>query len=224
MYLGELALDLDISLGTINITQACVDWCNGGTSINHMLETGYIYHTNGDSMFHVNKGVIGYRFGGVKGLEMDKCSLDNVSNTGLLGNESLVPYAIHGDTKYYLGAQTFGVTLSYCKEVKIHNSKFKDIRSENGDATGISVMNKSSRIKLYNLGISKLRAGLHDEKRKCYGISYYGEPTSYTHLKRNRRPWAVGIKVSDSCDTDINCVNIYSLKSCKKPEKITYVK
>ena len=206
IYLAELSHQLDITLGTLNITSDIVEWSKGVDTISDLLSMGYVYQLNVDSMFHINKGVIGYRFGGVKNLRMKDCYLDQIQNKGYLGNETLEPYHMNG-SDYYTGAQSIGVSISCCKNIKIKRSKLRNIKSDHGDSTGIDIMNSSKQIKLYDINISKLRAG----KGCC---------KEYKHNKRNYYPWSVGIKIKSSSDVDIDYTCIKDLKSCKYPRKI----
>lgn len=50
-----------------------------------VMEQGWRYVRNTDSMFHVNKGNIGVRMDGVYDLRIEDATVRNVTNLGLLG-------------------------------------------------------------------------------------------------------------------------------------------
>lgn len=172
-------------------------------------------------MFHVNKGVIGYRFGGVKWLEMKKCCLYNVKNKGFLGNETISPSLKAQDDTYYLGAQSIGVSVSYCVDVVIYKFKLKKIKSRNGDITGIYNMNQSKKIKIDEVQIYKLKSGKYIDG-KWRGINYYGDLVTFRKMKKNKVPQSVGIYVCKDCDVELGCLEIHKLCSPKRAEKIKY--
>lgn len=223
IYLAKLKIKYNLNLGTLNITEDVVIWSENDSVISEVIDQGYVYRTGADSMFHVNKGVIAYRFGGVKYLGMKKCYGCDIGNVGFLGNETITPSLKLQDSKYYLGAETFGVCLACCKDVTINDFYLKKIKSNNGNSVGIITMNKSENVCISYGKIKGVRAGqLVDGEWK--GTNYYGETVSYDGLKRNSVPQAVGIYIHDNCDVSIGCVNICDLKSPKKPKKVKYGK
>ncbi len=219
IYLGKLKLELNIPLGTLNISEDIVIWSENGSSINELLEDGYVYRTGADSMFHVNKGIIGYRFGGIRWLEMKKCYLYDIENQGFLGNETITPYLKAQNNKYYIGAETFGISLSACKFVNIEQNKLKKIISKNGNAIGITAFNKTENAKLFCIKIKNIKAGICSNKR-WIGINYYGKERSLKCLKRNEVPQAIGINICKDCCVKLENINIKDLCSPKKPKKI----
>lgn len=52
------------------------------------------YLCNGDAMFHVNKGIIGYKLDGVKNIYLYNIELENVINIGNKGS------SLNGDYDY----------------------------------------------------------------------------------------------------------------------------
>lgn len=221
IYLGKLRIELNVPLGTLNISKDVVAWSENGTDVKDILGYGYLYRTGADSMFHVNKGVIGYRFGGVKWLEMKKCCLYNVKNKGFLGNETISPSLKAQDDTYYLGAQSIGVSVSYCVDVVIYKFKLKKIKSRNGDITGIYNMNQSKKVKIDEVQIYKLKSGKYIDG-EWRGINYYGDLVTFRKMKKNKVPQSVGIYVCKDCDVELGCLEIHKLCSPKRAEKIKY--
>lgn len=163
LCLADIAKTNNIVLGTINITKDVVNWSKNGENISTILDMGYKYQYSMDSMFHVNKGVLGYRFGGVKHLTMKNCRLYNIYNGAHSSKHK------HG---YYMGSQTHGINFAYCKDVSLCSFKSKKIISKNGDAVGINVMNDSD-VKLYKIYMNYIKSltRCHKyHKYKGYGI------------------------------------------------------
>lgn len=199
LLMAELAIKLGIQLGKNNITQDVIDWAKSGTSVQTLLDKGYKYKCNGDSMFHVNKGAIGYRFDGVDNLNMYKCKLDNLVNYGRLGNEELDgAYVISHDQQKragYCGCESIAINFSYCKNVNMYENSIHDVLSANGDAVGVNIINKSKCLQIDEIQIKGLYAGtIHDGKWE--GEDYRGNYVPYEAGLPNSIPNAIGIHVS----------------------------
>ena len=80
-YKGNIS-QLDVS--RVSITQDTINWVESFTKLD---DTNLSYVCNGDGMFHVNKGVIGYKLDSVKHLIVKHCALENAINEGELGSE-----------------------------------------------------------------------------------------------------------------------------------------
>jgi len=223
LEIGNISLNHAITLGTLNITHDIVDWYLDGADISNVMKKGYIYKCNGDSMFHVNKGVIGLRLEGVKHLTVKRLKIYKIQNFGRLGNEKL-KCKFHDDQKeqYYMGAQAIGINISACQDVLMKKFKIGKVYSENGEAIGINVMNNSQNIRLFKFLIKNIKAGrlVYKCKRKIWmGKSYYGKNVPYKS-GRNKLPWAIGIKICRGCQVHLCKFKICDLKSLKKPVKI----
>lgn len=167
-------------LGTLNIQPAIVQWkdnsalyfkaVNGifkmynGSNAPHLIggiPIEYIIEGNCDTMFHVNKGMIGLRIDGGNDICIINCGISNVSNDGNLG--STLPGAYvksHKDTGDkligYQGAKTFGAVLSACNNVIIRNLNISGITSTHGSACGLSIRNGSTNMDAKNVLIQNV--------------------------------------------------------------------
>ena len=199
ILMAKISLDLGIQLGKNNITQDTIDWAYNNTNISELLDLGYKYKCNGDSMFHVNKGVNCCRFDGVNNMEIRNCILDTVENYGYLGNEKYDGAYVtsHDQQKRpgYCGADTTGVIFSYCKNISICDLDIKNIKSMNGNAVAISMINESRKINIDNFDVKGVSAGTLQEN-VWLGQNYDGEYVHYTVGMPNDVPDAIGVYVS----------------------------
>lgn len=199
ILLADLSIKLGIQLGKNSITADTIEWANSNTDIQELLNKGYKYKCNGDSMFHVNKGAIGYRFDGVDNLTMVKCSLKNLANYGRMGNESLGGAYVtsHDQQKRpgYGGADTTGISFSYCKNLCQDRIKISHIVSANGDSIATNIINSSHCVNIDHIEIKGVRAGTIYEG-KWLGEDYYGNHVPYEVGLPNNVPNAIGIYIS----------------------------
>ena len=210
ILLAEISLSMGMQLGKNTIDQAVVDWSHNNTSIDTLLEKNYTYKCNGDSMFHVNKGAIGYRLDGIEGFIMSKSSISKLENLGKLGNEVYCgPYKYSHDNQKepgYGGCNVSGVSLSYCNKGELYKVLVDGLYSENGSCIGINNLNKTRDVCIDRVRIGNLLAGRSVENESEYlwkGVSYYGLDVEYNANYPNKVPNAVGIKVSKN-----SCVNL----------------
>jgi len=130
---------------------------------------------NGDSMHHVHKGTVAYRFDGISGLSMNQCSATEISNKGpagsLLGgqykNGSDGGHEEQGDTLVgYTGSDTYGIRLSACEHVTLTECRVGSVVSNQGSGYGLYVSNGSRNILLNGCVIDSVKAGMetHSEE------------------------------------------------------------
>lgn len=117
-----------------------------------MIEGGNVIYDlkcNGDSMFHVNKGVIGYRIDGASTLCISNCSANNIENIGQSGSNLCGSYITsHPATEGthcvgYTGSDCFGAVFNAVNDNKVANFNISNVVSANGCAHGIVVQNES---------------------------------------------------------------------------------
>ena len=216
LYLAELSHVLNTPIGKSNITPDVVQWAKNGTSISTLLANGYVYKCGGDSMHHLNKSAIGFRFDALNDLRVEKCGYYKIKNHEFIEM---------GTDKYHKNHDAFkrkrlgviGVNLSYCSNVDIYKFKGKKLFSKHGDAVGMNVIFGSQNVKLEDVKLSDIKAGyLHG--CKWLGEDYYGEWVKYKD-----EPIAIGIRYEDKAITKLEDVCIYDLRSCQHPIKILKV-
>ena len=82
---GEFPSFLDVT--RLNITQEVLTWIESGSALSTIVQQPTDYLCNGDTMFHVNKGVIGFKMDGAQNVTMKNTSVDEIENFGTLAQE-----------------------------------------------------------------------------------------------------------------------------------------
>ncbi|MFK7885287.1 MAG: hypothetical protein AB8G16_00350 [Gammaproteobacteria bacterium] len=143
---------------------------------------------NGDSMFHVNKGVIGFKMDGVEDLVMRATSIRGLSNVGQAGSDLCGDYLHNGDglshpaatLPGYGGAHTRGYTFAGSKDVLLEHTKMLQSQAYTGDSIGVEVLTDSQNVVIRDMQLRQLHAGVA-----------LPEPL----LPPNRLPSAVGVRI-----------------------------
>lgn len=194
IYLGELAINLNIPIGKNNLSSDLIQWTKNKSHINILLNKGYKYKCGGDSMFHFNKGAIGMRFDGLKNLEINNSKIDNIRNSGLLGNDLLSGNkgTSHDESLRtgYCGSTVTGINLSFCEKVKTTNSDLLNLNSDNGDCIGINILFSCKDVMLESIRLKHFKAGNKERK----GYNYYGKLVDFTDTLPNKIPQVICIK------------------------------
>lgn len=229
ILLGKLANKYDIKAGKLNIAAEVISWAESNSSISDLLKTGFKYKCNGDSMHHVAKPVHGFRFDGIRYLEVRYSEAVNIGNIGYFGamievdaerpddNTMLVH---HGQIRPgYRGSSSIGWNFSHVISSSIKHVKAKNIYASNGDATGFRFINGCNKIKLITSIINRVLSGLLKDN-KWYYIDHRGDNKFFKFHSFSSVPDSVGVKVEDdNCLVTIKCSKINGLKApgCKVP-------
>lgn len=122
---------------------------------------------NGDAMFHVNKGCIGFKIDGVNGLYMENCLASDIQARGINGStlcgNYLGSHLSQGKMLGYNGDKCYGAILSACNDIKIENLSIENIESINSSAFGFKVQNESCNAILNNLSINNIKSNIAGE-------------------------------------------------------------
>lgn len=145
--------------GTSNGDEHAVAFLRGERTLADLVtQHGYTYQRNGDSMFHVNKGVVGLRIDGSRDVCLHGVSVRNTVNFGLPGVTRALPgepddetAAYTGSTdgghpgqgkQYgYLGADARGISLAATATVHVDKTSVDGVQSMVGNARGLDVFN-----------------------------------------------------------------------------------
>jgi len=226
LYLAEISLTLVIPIGKTNITFDVINWSKGYGEFINLMESGYKFVKGTDSMLHINKSVFAFRIDAINNFAMEKCSYDNIRNVGRIGItdefEKVGQIKNHDlfQRDRYCGADTTGISISYCKNVSIENFKGYNLFSRNGNAIGISEYFGSTNIRLDRVKLKNIKAGNKkkcDKRGKPLGENYYGKLVPCKELPR-----AIGIRYEkrNEAIVEIKDVTICNLSSPAKPIKI----
>lgn len=115
---------------------------------------------NGDSMFHVNKGVLGVNCNGIYGLTLKNVVVDGVRNAGMAADEGNHPN--QGESMVgYTGDDAVGVSLAACHRVSLCSVDISEIvaEPENGVALGVNVRGRTQNVLLKKCSTPSLRIG-----------------------------------------------------------------
>ena len=213
-------------LGKLNISKDIVDWSEGLIELSTILNNGSEYKCAGDSMFHLNKGVFGYRFDCCDNISLDNVGAYDLQNFAFLGNEDYCGnYKTSHDgqnTLGYPGTSAIGMNFSYCRYIECRDVFVKNIQSSNGEAVGIRFKNSCNNIFIDDVHINNISAGIKVDNQRNYwrGTNYYGNQVHYTSDLPNLPPSAIGIKISnDSYKIKVKRRKIRNLEapSCMVP-------
>lgn len=171
-----------------SISQELITWVESGTPLTNYLElnpgphgTGFI--CNGDQMFHVNKGVIGFKLDGAIGVDVRNSQAKNISNIGKAGSSICGSYERShpaATLKGYGGAITRGVSIAGSQDVSLTDIEINKVSSKNGSAIGVDIQTDSKNVEIKDVKIQRLSAG----------STYQGPPTAH--------PEAIAIRTADT--------------------------
>jgi hypothetical protein len=144
--------------GTLNIHHAIVAWASEGITYNHKgfeinnkvtfvqvkKALGFNLIHNGDTMFHVNKGIIGIRIDSVANIYFNNVTINQVKNIGDTGSGN---YSDNTDGGHYsqnnmigyCGCDSYGIKFSGCYGIYFYKIIINNIISYNGTSCGIHI-------------------------------------------------------------------------------------
>lgn len=158
---GEFPSFLDTS--RLNITPAIIDWIENQDTLDTLVDDPSDYFCNADTMFHVNKGVIGFKMDGARELTMVDTSVANLENLGGVGSDVCGNYSKSHPAATLLGyggARVRGYSFAGSKDVNVSSSTAVGLRAEAGSAIGFDVMTNSKTIVLDQCTVDDVEAGL----------------------------------------------------------------
>ena len=158
--------------GTLNIPHEIQQWARGMLALDNMVRhLNFTYLRQGDSMMHVNKGVIGLRIDGCRSVHLQNVTVTDIQNFGdggkhrpMPGEDGLIFYQgaedgghpAQGRQRGYMGADVRGISISGSLNVSIDNTTVQKIGCENGWAIGVDAFNTAHRITLVNSTIDQI--------------------------------------------------------------------
>jgi len=138
--------------GTTHGSPESERWIAGGASLGQVMASGgHKFLRNGDSMFHVNKGVIGVRLDGTSGACLRDVTVANTENLGARGlqvgalpgedggaRHDLPAYhPFQGEEEGYAGGDAYGITASGTENLYFEAVSVEGVRSASGNALGL---------------------------------------------------------------------------------------
>jgi len=177
---------LDVSRS--GISEEILAWIEADPSapeakLSHLLADHSLI-CNTDTMVHVNKGVIGLKADGARGVKISNVKVDNVINYGEIGSdlcgydatETSHPLSI---LPGYQGATTRGISLSGSVKVQIQETEVEKIYSHGGSAYGIDVLLDSHNIGVKDSFVDQIYAAESYERKDFTGPNAIPEAVAY---------------------------------------------
>lgn len=154
----------NLDLSRLNISAAVVDWVEGRPGSETLDDIGAKYLCNGDTMFHVNKGVIGFKMDAAKNVTLLNTSVNGLANFGAPGSRICGDYL---DAKShpkqtllgYGGSHARGYTFSGSERVYVHHANARALQSAWGPAIGFDILTDTTDLRVTNASAENLSAG-----------------------------------------------------------------
>jgi len=200
-----------------SITKDVIDWAMtpGAKLQDYVLnKEKYKYVCAQDSMFHINKGLLGIRMEAVDRVLIEQCKISGLENQARLGStKHCGNYTIGCSLQNkpgYRGCSTVGIHVACASDFLIHNFTIDKLWSHNGQTDGIKLINDAI-IMLSNGKITELRAGHKYENGRWVGIDHDYNQVTYNCNLPNFCPIATGVNVKDKhckCYSEDVCIKI----------------
>lgn len=188
---GEFPPFLDVSRQSLS--PAVLSWIEGQSPLSTLASSPSKYLCNGDTMFHVNKGVIGFKMDGAHDVRLVNTSVHRLRNFGQAGSTLCGNYNFshpQATLPGYGGARVRGYSVAGTTKLVMRNTEIRNLQSAAGDVIGVDVLTDSSQIRLRKLKVRRLNAG--------------NEATP-SNLGFDAPPNAIGVSISNqSSDIQIN--------------------
>mmetsp|Transcript_23408 Transcript_23408/g.58543 ORF Transcript_23408/g.58543 Transcript_23408/m.58543 type:complete len:631 (-) Transcript_23408:10-1902(-) len=146
------------------ITADMIAWVEDGSVLADLL-THASWLCGGDCMFHVNKGVLGFKMDGAADVHMRRCGAHHLSNHGRERDTRCPPLPdgrAHplGVVGAYLGADVRAFTVAGSRRVHLEDCYAAQCQAERGCAVGFSVMTDSDDVTLERCSVEALSASV----------------------------------------------------------------
>ena len=207
---------LDVTRNSIG--QEVIDWIERDSQdyeakLSFLLAQTNGLLCNGDMMFHVGKGNIGFKLDNVKGLKMTNSGIENLENRGPLGSLDcyysecdVMPGSHYGG---YNAADVRGISIAGSQDVDLYNIYTKEITSYHGSAWGIDVHTDSSDISIKNAYVHDVQGGANED---CDAYHDYNDVPN-----PNRLPFASGLNIRETtnnvCYSNLHIEEVFSMKN-----------
>ncbi len=158
---NEFPSFLDVS--RLNITPEIVDWIENEDTLDVLVSGPSDYLCNGDTMFHVNKGVIGYRIDGAARVTLDHTSASDLVNLGNVGSDDCGCYSFsHPEATLsgYGGTKVRGYSFAGSKKIVVYDAEISDLSTFAGSAIGIDLLTDTKNVLIEECTIDEVEAGL----------------------------------------------------------------
>lgn len=153
---------LDVSRSSL--TPEALAWVEGVPGSQTLADIDASFICNGDSMFHVNKGAIGFKIDAADNVKLKHTSVHNVTNLGLPGaticdyDQTSFSHSL-ATLPGYGGAIVRGYSVAGSTDVKIKHASVSGLSSASGAVVGFDVFTDSANVRVAYTETSGLYAG-----------------------------------------------------------------
>lgn len=157
--------DSYLDLTRLNITQGVLDFVEavpGKERLMSLVPSKDHYFCNGDSMFHVNKGVIAFKMDAAKHVKLTNTSAQEVENLGDAGSDVCGTYdKSHPQATLdgYGGAVARGYTFAGSSRVRVSHSHVNNLSAKAGAAIAFDILTDSRNVKIFHSYVQQVDAG-----------------------------------------------------------------
>ena len=184
-----------LDLSRQSISASLLSWVEGAIGSETLDDIGVSYLCNGDSMFHVNKGVVAFKMDAAENITLTNTSVSGLANLGAEGSGMCGDYLggkSHPDATLngYGGSSVRAYTFAGTRNALVVNASATGLLSVGGTSIGFDVLTDSSDIRI-------LSASVTDVDAATAGTMAPDSPTE--------DPWAYGYYVgADAGDVAIS--------------------
>jgi hypothetical protein len=159
---GDFA-ESSLDLSRQSISPSILSWVEAAPGSESLDDIGATYLCNGDSMFHVNKGVIAFKMDAAQNVRLTNTGVSGLENlgaegTGLcgdyLGGKSHPDATLNG----YGGSTVRAYTFSGTQDVLVVNASARGLTSAGGTAIGFDILTDSSDIRILSASVADVNA------------------------------------------------------------------
>ena len=144
----------------LNITQEVLTWIESGSALSTIVQQPTDYLCNGDTMFHVNKGVIGFKMDGAQNVTMKNTSVDEIENFGTAGS------GCAATTASPIRARPSRATVArWCvafpsrAQVRLRNCHASNLSAVAGTVVGFDILTDTRNVNIKKCSVKDVDAG-----------------------------------------------------------------
>jgi hypothetical protein len=161
--IGDFASShLDVSRS--NMTDDILNWVQGEPGYETLDQAGIGLYCNGDSMFHVNKGVIAFKMDAAKNVRMIDTQVTGIQNLGNEGSSLCGDYLTGfshplANIPGYGGSIVRAYTFSGSEDVAVVKASVQGMKAKEGSTIGFDVFMNSTNVRFYDAKVVNANAG-----------------------------------------------------------------
>lgn len=150
-----------LNASRLNISNEVLSWIEESATLE---DADFAYLCNGDSMFHVNKGVIGFKIDAARDVRLTNTSVDGLQNLGHEGSalcdDYIDGFSHPGATlPGYGGSVVRAYTFAGTQDAVVIRASASGMTAGSGSAIGFDVLTDSSNIWISGARVSDVHAG-----------------------------------------------------------------